>query len=272
MPQTPWKPRVLIVMPTFNEAENLPKIVPAVLDAAPVEVLVVDDSSPDGTGRLADEMAARDPRVHVLHRTTKDGLGRAYLAGFRWGIERGYDVLFEMDADFSHQPKYLPTMIRHTEDFDVVVGSRYIQGGGTENWGLHRRLLSQGGGLYARSVLGVQVKDLTAGFIAWRRTALEAIDLDTVTTTGYGFQIEGPAPARNPHHLPRPHRGRVQDVGPHLLRGPHPRLEAAPGPLAPDQPAPDRPAARGRGDPRHRALPWLWVQDRRPRPCGVDDL
>jgi dolichol-phosphate mannosyltransferase len=190
MPQAPWKPRVLIVMPTFNEAENLPKIVPAVLDAAPVEVLVVDDSSPDGTGRLADEMAARDPRVHVLHRTTKDGLGRAYLAGFRWGIERGYDVLFEMDADFSHQPKYLPTMIRHTEDFDVVVGSRYIQGGGTENWGLHRRILSQGGGLYARSVLGVQVKDLTAGFIAWRRTALEAIDLDTVTTTGYGFQID----------------------------------------------------------------------------------
>jgi dolichol-phosphate mannosyltransferase len=183
-------PRVLVVMPTYNEADNINKIVPAVLDAAPVEILIVDDSSPDGTGALADALAAQEPRVHVLHRTSKDGLGRAYLAGFAWGIARGFDVLIEMDADFSHQPASLAPMIRHMRDFDVVIGSRYVQGGQTQNWGLRRRLISRGGGLYARSVLGVQIQDLTSGFIAWRREVLEALDLSAVQASGYGFQIE----------------------------------------------------------------------------------
>lgn len=184
------EPRVLVVMPTYNEAENINLIVPAVLEAAPVHILIVDDNSPDGTGNMADALAQDNPRVHVLHRTSKDGLGRAYLAGFAWGLEEEYDVLIEMDADFSHQPHYLPTMIHHTQDFDVVIGSRYVQGGGTENWGASRKLISRGGGLYARSVLGVQIQDLTSGFIAWRRQVLEGLDLDAVEASGYGFQIE----------------------------------------------------------------------------------
>jgi len=155
------------------------------------ELLFVDDNSPDGTGALLDELAAAQPRLHVMHRTGKLGLGTAYLEGFGWGLARGFDYLFEMDADGSHDPKYLPQMLALAQDgADVVVGSRYVPGGGTENWGLGRKLLSRGGSLYARTVLCVELRDVTAGFICWRRAALEAIDLSTITSNGYSFQIE----------------------------------------------------------------------------------
>lgn len=184
--------RVLIVIPTYNEAENLPKIVPAAHEYLPeAHVLVVDDDSPDGTGRLADEMAAADPRVHVLHRTGKGGLGTAYIAGFHWALERDYAFVFEMDADFSHQPRFLPDFLARVEDADLALGSRYIPGGGTENWGLKRQMISRGGNLYARAVLGLwRLHDITGGFKCFRREVLEAIDLDAIQQRGFGFQIE----------------------------------------------------------------------------------
>lgn len=182
---------VLICMPTYNEKDNIRLITAAIHETVPdVHILVIDDGSPDGTGDIADEMSAEDDRIHVLHRTEKAGLGPAYIAGFRWAMERGYGRIFEMDADFSHQPKYLPGMIAGLDDHDVVIGSRYVKGGGTENWGLIRRILSRGGGIYARTILGVKIQDLTAGFIGWRTHVLEAIDLDTIEASGYVFQIE----------------------------------------------------------------------------------
>jgi dolichol-phosphate mannosyltransferase len=185
-------PRVLIVVPTYNERDNVVDIAARLLGAVPgVELLFVDDNSPDGTGELLDKLAAADPRLHVMHRAGKLGLGTAYIEGFGWGLARGYDYLFEMDADGSHDPGYLPQMLALADDgADVVVGSRYVPGGGTQNWGLGRRLLSRGGGLYARTVLGIEVRDVTAGFMCWRRAALEAIDLATITSNGYSFQIE----------------------------------------------------------------------------------
>ena len=182
----------LVVLPTYNERENLPAIVPAVLEVLPqAHVLVVDDNSPDGTGQLADELAAAWPgRVHVLHRQGERGLGTAYLRGFAWALEHKYTFVFEMDADFSHDPKYLPQMLAACETHDLAIGSRYVTGGGTENWGLARRFISRGGGLYARTILGVSIRDLTAGFMCYRRETLEAIDLDAVSSTGYVFQIE----------------------------------------------------------------------------------
>lgn len=185
-------PDVLIVMPTYNEADNLPRIVPALHEVLPeAHVLVVDDGSPDGTGRLADEMAARDPRVHVLHRTAKEGLGRAYLAGFRWALAQEYRFVFEMDADFSHQPKYLAPMLQAAKDgADVVIASRYRKGGGTEGWSVKRKLISRCGGLYARAVLGLPVTDPTGGFKCFRREVLEALPFDDILSTGFGFQIE----------------------------------------------------------------------------------
>lgn len=183
--------KTLICMPTYNEAENIDKIVPAVLAAVDgIEILVIDDASPDGTGQMADALAAADPRVHVLHRQGKQGLGPAYVAGFRWGLERGYDAMIEMDADFSHQPLHLPELVAQLARYDVVVGSRYVAGGGTRDWGLVRRLISRGGGFYARTILGVDVRDLTAGFVGWRAEALERLDLDSVEAAGYVFQIE----------------------------------------------------------------------------------
>ena len=183
--------RACVVLPTYNERENLPSIVPAILAAAPeLDVLVVDDNSPDGTGALADDLAARDPRVTVLHRARKEGLGRAYLAGFQVALERGYGRVMEMDADFSHAPERLPALLAASRDADVVLGSRYVQGGGTVNWGLGRRVLSQGGSLYARTILGLAVRDLTGGFKCFRREVLEALDLETVQSSGYAFQIE----------------------------------------------------------------------------------
>lgn len=184
--------RVLIVTPTFNERDNLPAFVDAVFGVLPsADVLVVDDASPDGTGDLADELAARDPRVHVLHRPGKLGLGTAYVEGFHFAIERGYDVAFEMDADLSHEPRYLPDFLRAIDEgADVVLGSRNMPGGGVLGWGLGRHVLSKGGSLYARSILGVGVRDLTTGFKAYTRRALCAIELGDVRSNGYAFQIE----------------------------------------------------------------------------------
>jgi dolichol-phosphate mannosyltransferase len=154
-------------------------------------VLIVDDNSPDGTGAIVDELAAADPRINVMHRAGKLGLGTAYIQGFEWGLAHGYEYLFEMDADGSHDPKYLPQMLALAEDgADGVIGSRYVPGGGTENWGVGRQILSRGGGLYARSVLGIDVRDVTAGFICWRAHALVALDLSTISSNGYSFQIE----------------------------------------------------------------------------------
>ena len=183
--------RALICLPTYNERENLGPITEAILAATPdVEVLVIDDGSPDGTGLLADELAAREPRVHVLHRAKKEGLGKAYLAGFDWALARDYALVLEMDADFSHDPGYLPAMLAKAEEADLVLGSRYVPGGGTVNWGLGRKILSRGGSLYARTILGVRIRDLTGGFKCFRREVLEAIELGTVECSGYAFQIE----------------------------------------------------------------------------------
>ena len=183
--------RAIVVLPTYNERENIAAIVPAILGAAPeLDVLVVDDNSPDGTGALADELSQNDPRVRVLHRSRKDGLGRAYLHGFRVALEAGYGRILEMDADFSHSPDRLPALLAASRDADLVLGSRYVEGGGTVNWGLGRRILSRGGSLYARTILGLGVRDLTGGFKCFRREVLEALDLATVQSTGYAFQIE----------------------------------------------------------------------------------
>ncbi len=181
--------RACVVLPTYNERENVPQIVPAILAAsAALDVLVVDDNSPDGTGALADEIARRDSRVRVLHRARKEGLGRAYLAGFAEALRAGYGRIVEMDADFSHDPGRLPVLLG--TDADLVLGSRYVPGGGTVNWGLGRRLLSRGGSLYARAILGIPIRDLTGGFKCFRRKVLERLDLASVRSSGYAFQIE----------------------------------------------------------------------------------
>ena len=181
--------RACVVLPTYDERENLPQIVPAILAASPIlDVLVVDDNSPDGTGSAADALAARESRVRVLHRPRKEGLGRAYLAGFAQALDLGYGRILEMDADFSHDPARLPVLL--ATDADLVLGSRYVPGGGTVNWGLGRRILSRGGSLYARAILGVPIRDLTGGFKCFRREVLESLDLGSVRTSGYAFQIE----------------------------------------------------------------------------------
>lgn len=181
----------LICIPTYDEAENIERITKAVLDQVPdAHILIIDDNSPDGTGELADRLADERPSVHVLHRAGKEGLGKAYLAGFAWALERDYRYIFEFDADFSHNPKYLPRFIALLDEHDVVIGSRRVPGGGVENWGAVRRLISWGGSSYARTVLGVPVRDLTGGFNGFRREVLAAIDLDTVESTGYAFQVE----------------------------------------------------------------------------------
>jgi dolichol-phosphate mannosyltransferase len=188
-------PATLIIMPTYNEAANLPAIVTE-LFALPLdnrlEILVVDDNSPDGTGRVADELAARYPgRLHVVHRERKMGLGTAYVTGFRYALAHGADYVVEMDADFSHSPVYLPVLLEKVRDYDVVVGSRYVDGGGVDRrWGPWRRFLSWGGNLYARLVTGLAVHDTTAGFKCFRRQALQGLDLDKIRSDGYAFQIE----------------------------------------------------------------------------------
>jgi dolichol-phosphate mannosyltransferase len=192
----------LIVIPTYNERDCLPAIVPAVREAVPgATILIVDDSSPDGTGALADAMAAADPHVRVLHRSGKQGLGAAYLAAFHQELARadgagqgdspGWQRIVQMDADFSHAPADLPRLLAALDaGADLAIGSRYVPGGGTQNWGLGRRLVSRGGGAYARAVLGIGVRDLTAGFKAWKVSTLRGIDLAAVSARGYGFQIE----------------------------------------------------------------------------------
>ena len=183
--------KALVIIPTYNERENLPLIVPDVLARdIRLSVLVVDDNSPDGTGRLAAGLAEANPRVHVLHRPSKDGLGRAYLAGFQWALERDYDRIFEMDADFSHNPKYLPELLKASENTDVVLGSRYISGVNVINWPIKRLLLSYYANVYARLVTGLPVRDSTGGFKCFRREVLKAINLDSVHSNGYAFQIE----------------------------------------------------------------------------------
>jgi dolichol-phosphate mannosyltransferase len=185
-------PRTLIITPTYNEAENLPRFVAAVRTALPdADLLVVDDASPDGTGRIADEIAASDAHVQVQHRPAKLGLGTAYVGAFQRGLADGYDRFFEMDADLSHDVRYLPDFQRALDDGnDVVIGSRNIPGGGVEGWGVGRNFMSKGGSFYARTILGIPVKDLTSGYKAFSRRALESIDLPSVHSNGYSFQVE----------------------------------------------------------------------------------
>lgn len=185
--------RVLVIIPTYNEAENLPKIVDRVHTANPdVHVLVADDNSPDGTGKLADELAESDERVKVLHRAGKEGLGKAYLAGFAWGIEQGYDVICEMDADGSHRPEDFPALLKALVEkkADLVLGSRYVAGGRTVGWPKHRELLSKGGNTWVRLVTGMKLGDSTGGYRLFRRETLEAIELSTVASAGYTFQVD----------------------------------------------------------------------------------
>ena len=184
--------RILVIIPTYNEADNLPRIVPAVLEQdVRIQVLVVDDASPDGTGQIADQMAAQDPRIRVLHRLGKEGLGRAYLAGFGYALENGFDIVFEMDADFSHPPHALPELIEKFSQADVVIGSRYVDGRVTvSNWPMTRLLISYFGSRYARVITGMPVRDGTGGFNGWTREVLESLRLERVRSNGYAFQIE----------------------------------------------------------------------------------
>jgi dolichol-phosphate mannosyltransferase len=184
--------RALVIVPTYNERENIARLIDAVLSRDPrLEVLVVDDGSPDGTGDIVEALGASNKRVHLLRRPRKMGLGTAYIAGFKWSIQHHYDYTFEMDADFSHDPAHLPEMLRAIETADLVIGSRYREGKVTVvNWPINRLLLSYFANVYARLVTGLHIWDLTAGFKCYRRTVLEAIDLDDVRSNGYAFQIE----------------------------------------------------------------------------------
>ena len=183
--------RTLVIIPTYDERENLPLIVGRVRAAVPdAHVLVADDNSPDGTGELADRLAAEDDHVHVLHRAGKEGLGAAYLAGFAWGLEAGYDVLVEMDADGSHQPEQLPRLLTALSCADLVLGSRWVAGGTVVNWPLSRKVLSRGGNLWTRLVLGIPLKDATGGYRAFRAATLRGLQLDGVVSAGYCFQVD----------------------------------------------------------------------------------
>ncbi len=182
---------VLVIIPTYNESESLPGVIERLRRAVPdADVLIADDNSPDGTGLLADELAAHDSHIHVLHRAGKEGLGKAYLAGFAWGLERDYEVLVEMDADGSHRPEELPRLLAQMPHADVVLGSRWVPGGAVVNWPASRRLLSQGGSLYTRMALGIPTRDATGGYRAYRASALASLDLATVESNGYCFQID----------------------------------------------------------------------------------
>jgi dolichol-phosphate mannosyltransferase len=183
--------RVLVIIPTYDERENIESIVSRLRTSVPeAEVLVADDASPDGTGEIADRLAAADDHVHVLHRTGKEGLGAAYVAGFRWGIEHGFDVLVEMDADGSHRPEELPRLLTALEDSDLVIGSRWVRGGRVENWPKKREVLSRGANTYSRLLLGFGVHDSTGGFRAYRAATLSKIGIDDVMSQGYCFQVD----------------------------------------------------------------------------------
>ncbi|MER0444495.1 polyprenol monophosphomannose synthase [Streptomyces sp. NPDC006711] len=183
--------KALVIIPTYNEAENIKPIVARVREAVPeAHILVADDNSPDGTGKFADELAAEDDQVHVLHRKGKEGLGAAYLAGFRWGIEHDYGVLVEMDADGSHQPEELPRLLTALKGADLVLGSRWVPGGRIVNWPKYREYISRGGSTYSRLLLGVPIRDVTGGYRAFRRETLEGLGLDQVASAGYCFQVD----------------------------------------------------------------------------------
>lgn len=183
--------KTLTIIPTYNEIESLPITVERLRAAVPEsDVLIVDDNSPDGTGDLAEEMRKSDQQIHVLHRTAKNGLGGAYIAGFRWGLERDYDIFVELDADGSHQPEQLPDLLAAVDEADLVIGSRWVPGGSVVNWPVHRKLISRAGSLYSRTLLGLKVRDITAGYRAFRRSTLEDIDLSSIESVGYGFQVD----------------------------------------------------------------------------------
>jgi dolichol-phosphate mannosyltransferase len=183
--------KIVVLIPTFNERENLALLVPRLRASVPeADVLVLDDNSPDGTGDVADQLAAEDAQVHILHRMSKAGLGAAYLAGFSWALERGYDVMVEMDADGSHQPEQLPSLLGALANADVALGSRYVPGGSVVNWPMHRKVLSMGGNLYVRLLLGMPIGDATGGFRAYRASALRTVDLQKVASQGYCFQVD----------------------------------------------------------------------------------
>lgn len=184
--------RVITIIPTYNELESLPITVGRLRQAVPeVDVLIADDNSPDGTGELADKLAADDPKIHVMHRKGKEGLGAAYIAGFRWALERDYDVIVEMDADGSHMPEQLPRLLEASvRGADLVIGSRWVKGGEVVNWPLSRKIISRCGSFYSRTLLGLPLKDITAGYRAFKRETLEAIDFDAIESRGYGFQVD----------------------------------------------------------------------------------
>lgn len=183
--------KILTIIPTYNEIEALPITVQRLRAAVPEsDVLVVDDNSPDGTGQLAERMGHQDPQIQVLHRRAKNGLGGAYIAGFRWGLDHGYDVLIELDADGSHQPEQLPDLIAKIDEADLVIGSRWVPGGAVVNWPFHRELISRAGSLYSRTMLGLGVRDITAGYRVFRRSTLEDVDLGRIESVGYGFQVD----------------------------------------------------------------------------------
>jgi len=183
--------KILVVIPTYNEKENLENIVSRIFEVEPkVNILIVDDNSPDGTGKIAETLKKTDKRVDVLHRVEKTGLGRAYLDGFRYALKNGADIVFEMDADFSHNPEYLPKFLKEIKDYEVVVGSRYVSGVNVINWPMSRLLLSYFANLYVRWITGMPITDATGGFKCFRRTALERINLNQISSSGYSFQIE----------------------------------------------------------------------------------
>jgi len=183
--------KVLIVIPTYNEKENISTIIPEILKLnLNIEILVVDDNSPDGTGKVVDNLAQENPKIQVIHRQEKSGLATAYIAGFHYALKKDYDYIMQMDADFSHDPKYIPDFLKYMKEYDLVLGSRYISGGGVVNWGPLRKFISQGGSFYARNVLGTKIKDFTGGFKCFKKETLIKIDLDSVCSIGYAFNIE----------------------------------------------------------------------------------
>ena len=252
---------VWLVIPTYNEAANVEAIVEAAIAELPEgsHILVVDDASPDGTGEIADRLAAARQEVEVLHRTRKDGLGPAYVAGFRRVLAAGAGLVAQMDADFSHDPADLPRLIAATADADLVLGSRYVEGGGVSDWGPTRRAISRRGSAYARAILGVDIADLTGGFKVFRREVLEEIDLDSLESLGLrvpgGDDLSGGprrlSCRRGADHVPRPPRGRVEDDRPNRGRG------CAAGSADADSPAPLNPYAARLGT-RRRARVTSW--------------
>ena len=278
--------RPLVVIPTYNESENIERMLHRIHECLPgAGVLVVDDGSPDGTADLVKGVAAELPDVHLLARASKSGLGSAYRAGFAWGLERGYDACIEIDADFSHDPAALPTLVAPLEEgFDVAIGSRYVEGGSIPNWAWHRHLLSRGGNVYASAVLGLGVADSTAGYRAYSAGILRQLDLDRIRAEGYGFQIEmtyraiqhGAARHRGADQLRRPRRRRVEDVLVHRGRGARPGDLVGPGtdrargaPCVDGRAARQGSVGRGRRGRRRRAPDPRVHGHRRPGPIGM---